>query len=379
MVLVSISGCTSISYVIQGGLGQLAIYNKEKTLKEALEDPYLAETTKEQLRWIPEIKKDIHEVMGLEATSNYGTFVDLKRKYVVWSITVAEPYLLKQKEWSFPIVGSFPYLGFFSEDTAKSWAKDYERDGKDVFVRGVSAYSSLGYFRDPVLSSMLSGKKQDLVNLLYHETLHTHFYMKNEGTFNEQVASFFGDYGEKGWIERNYGKQSAELREWEMERMDRRRFGVRLRHFSEDLKKLYMESQDLTEDQKRATKAAKFSEFQDLLAKEPWGTSLYKSSSSWITNNAALMAFLTYEDDQDVFDLLYHRCGESLAAVYAALKEFSRIYPLEVMNAGEEKTPQRVLEKILNEIKVVSGVASSFRAVASDGDCVQEIKKVRPI
>lgn len=345
-------GCSHVSYLIQAGIGQLSLYNHERPLREVIDDPRTPEKARERLKWVPVIKTFVENELSEKATNNYTTYVDLKRPYVIWSLTAAPAFEVRLKKWFFPIVGAFPYLGFFNEATAEDWARDYRSQGFDTYVRGVRAYSTLGYLRDPLLSTMLSREKRDLVNLIFHETAHSYIFIKGEGSFNEEAASFVGDYGERLWLVQNYGSRSAELNEWKNERQDRRLFGDLLRRFSDELKIFYRESSDWNPTKRTSVKEAKFAAFRVRVKTTRWmshgGTAehLEKLAAS-ITNNAALLAYLTYEDDQDVFDTLNEKCGGRLKDVLRFLKRYSSDWEKGGSSRSTDGSPQSVLRERL--------------------------------
>lgn len=324
LLVLTQTGCSTISYVLHAGAGQFALYNHERPIEEVLADLRVDKDVRDRLQWIPQIKQFVEQELGVKATTNYTTYVDLKRPYVVWALTVAQPYELKVREWSFPLVGSFPYLGFFTEEKAKSWAADAKAEQKDVYVRGVTAYSTLGYFKDPLLSSMLSKNKADLVNLIFHETTHTHFYLKNEGAFNEQAASFIGDYGERLWLVKTFGENSTQLQNWESARIDRRALGEMLRDFGKKLTAEYEVMKTLSDDQKAQQKRHLYSDFQAKLANHPWRNVRMKRTSEIFVNNAAVLASLTYEDNQEVFDLVRKACKDSLKDALSLFLAFEK-------------------------------------------------------
>src|SRR5690606_7987905 len=114
--------------------------------------------------------------------------VKLKQDSVVYVVTVSDALRLNPKVFSFPIAGSFTYIGWFSKEDAQDFGRDFERQGYDVDVRGASAYSTLGWFRDPLLSSMIR-ELPDLVNIVIHESVHATLYIKDQSYFNESLAS----------------------------------------------------------------------------------------------------------------------------------------------------------------------------------------------
>lgn len=361
--LMGFSACSHVSYLVQAGVGQLSLYNHERPLQEAIDDARTSENVRERLKWIPEIKKMVEAELGIKATKNYTTYVSLDRPYVIWSLTAADAYNLKIKEWRFPVVGAFPYLGFFKEKTAQGWAKEHDEQGLDTHIRGVTAYSTLGYLRDPLLSSMLSRRKSDLVNLIFHESTHGVIYLKGQGPFNEQIASYIGDYGERAWIERNHGKDSKELRDWHNDRLDRKRFGILLRAFAEELKNYYQASVSTAIEERRLGKVERFSAFSKRLENEPWKGAGYKRAAKMIINNASLLAFLTYEDDQHVFELLDKKCGGSVKDALSYLKNFADQwddFKQAASGDGKPATPQSVLYARLLDSTGVACLDSSL-------------------
>lgn len=351
LLVLASSGCSTLSYVWQAGKGQFALYNRERPIAEAAQDLRVSERIRKLLLEVPQIKSDVEEALGVQATSNYSTFVDIGRPNAIWVLSSAAPFELKLKSWSFPIVGSFPYLGFFSEEMAREWGSEERQSGQDVYMRGATAYSMLGYLREPLLSSMLRGRKQDLVNLIFHETLHSHVYLDGNGGFNEQIASYFGDYGELQYLEQHFGKESQEVRQWRLDREDRRKMGAVLRAFERELKETYQSSAQLSEKEKQTKKASAFSSFKKRVLSESWHSERWgKWLSEKITNNASLLAHLTYEDQQEIYELLHEKSAGDLKESLRLVKEFVNQY----FKRDLDISPQRQLEAFLKQPATVS-------------------------
>lgn len=369
-----LSGCSHIQYLWQAGLGQWAIYNHERPIDEVIADPRTSSEVREQLKWIPEIKKYVEDELGIKSTSNYTTYSDIKRPYVVWSLTSAQKYDLQLKSWSFPIVGSFPYLGFFKKEMAEEWQMKEVQNGMDTNLRGVTAYSTIGYLRDPILSSMLSKKKSDLVNLIFHESTHSEIYIKGEGSFNEQIASYIGDYGEKLWIEKTFGENSNEMKQWHEEREDRRLFGKKMVKFADDLKKLYLGIAKLNDDEKKLKKEKAFEGYRSELLDEkqtPFKTVNWKKyiSSRFIpefNNNAKLLAHLTYEDNQEVFDYLFEKCsGGDLKNIKGSLKGSLRVFK----RFAEHRSAEAANASVASERNLTKQFETWLRGQAGSSIC----------
>ncbi|HRK02108.1 MAG TPA: aminopeptidase [Oligoflexia bacterium] len=346
IVLLTTTGCSSASYLVQAGRGQLAIYNRERPLEEVIQDDRVSLSLRNQLREVPEIKAYVAKTLGVAATSNYKTFSDLKRKYAIWVLSSSARFELKLKTWSFPIVGTFPYLGFFDEEMAREWSAREQAEGQDTYVRGASAYSMLGFLREPLLSTMLQGRKEDLVNLIFHETLHSHVYLDGQGAFNEQIASYFGDYGELQYLVENFGSESEQVQIWKKNREDRRRMGALLREFERELAALYENIKNLSNAEKEQKKKLAFDLFKRRVNAVKWHrarTGEYLSER--VTNNATVLAFLTYEDEQGLYDLLHEKSKGDLAVSLRLVQEFAKHY---ASSKAAEK-PQRLLESFLRE------------------------------
>ncbi|MBI3557440.1 MAG: aminopeptidase [Deltaproteobacteria bacterium] len=341
------TGCSTAAYLVQAGIGQLSLYNHERPLQEVIDDPHTTEKVRERLKWVPEIKKMVETELGVPPTSNYTTYVQVDRPYLTWALTAAEPFELKTVMWSFPFFGAFPYLGFFKEKTAQDWAHDYQLKGYDTYVRGASAYSTLGWLRDPMVSTMLYRDKGAMVDLIFHESTHGQIYLKGQVDFNEQIASYVGDTAEKLWIERAFGKKSKERQDWDNDRTDRRLFGTMLKKFAEELKAYYASSSNASADDRRSGKESRFAAFQKQLETAPWAGRGWGRMARLVTNNAALLAFLTYEDEQALFDELDEKCGGHLKDALRYLKSFEREWDrLSSVERGKTK-PQVLLKERL--------------------------------
>lgn len=182
------TGC-QIPYLVESAWTHLKIISSKKDIEKALENPDIPEEWKAKLKLTLEIRPYIKS-LGLEITKNYRTFVDLKKPYISHLLIVAPEYSLKPKTWWFPIVGTFPYKGFHNEQKAIKASEYYSKKKYDTYIRGVTAYSTLGWFNDPLLSTMMKYPDEDLVETIIHESVHATIFIKNNVDFNEQLAVF---------------------------------------------------------------------------------------------------------------------------------------------------------------------------------------------
>lgn len=197
---------------MKSAYGQADLLRRRVPIESAFDDPAISDEHKRKLRLAVEARVFAETQLGLKPTQNYTSFVQLDRPFVTWVVSAAEKNELKTYNWRYPLVGSLPYKGFFDPESAKSEAEKIKAQGLDVYVRGVTAYSTLGWFRDPILSSMLSYKDFDLVNTIIHETVHATIYIQSEADFNERLAVFFGNKGTEAFYRKKEGEDGSTLR-----------------------------------------------------------------------------------------------------------------------------------------------------------------------
>jgi predicted aminopeptidase len=292
-----LSGCSTVSYLAQAAQGQLSLFNHERPIEEVIKDEKTPTRIKLLLAEIPSIKK-YGEANGLKPTKNYQDYVQLDRNSAVYVVSACEPLKFQSKEWGFPIVGKFPYLGFFKLDMAKDYAKDLKAEGLDVDLRGASAYSTLGWFRDPILSSMIPEGDQaygELVNVVLHESVHATLYIGGQAYFNESLAVFVADKLTVKYITEHKGPDSPQLNAYvkgntQYEDNDKYLHGV-----YEKLDALYKSPQ--TDAEKLEEKKKILDEAQTKLQ---WKREI---------NNATLIQFKEYSEGMGAFETVYKACG----------------------------------------------------------------------
>lgn len=218
LTLLLVAGCVETRYVLQAGLGQLELVGNARDVDDVMGDADTDERTRYMLQ-LAKAAMRYSRARGLSTKGNYEKYVELGRGAVVWFMAAARPLELEPMTWNFPIVGSFPYLGWFDEAEARKMARRLRADGYDVFVREVHAYSTGGWFRDPLLSTMLVGEDTahlDMVNTLFHELTHANFFVTDQATFNESVASFVGDALAGEFLIAEFGATSVDVQVYQM-------------------------------------------------------------------------------------------------------------------------------------------------------------------
>ena len=167
----------------------IRIMSKKQSISQALKNPNISEDWKKKLQLSQDIRPYIKK-LGLKITKNYQSFVNLNQDYISYLVVVAPSYSVQPKKWGFPFIGSFPYKGFYTQPKALKFAKKYKNKGLDTYTRGVTAYSTLGWFKDPLLSTMMRFTESDLIETIIHESIHATIFIPNNVSFNEQLSVF---------------------------------------------------------------------------------------------------------------------------------------------------------------------------------------------
>jgi predicted aminopeptidase len=215
LALVS-SGCLMTRYLSQAAAGQADLLSRARPIDEVVRDPNTSTRVAMLLSEIPAIK-DYGRSYGLSVRRNYTHYVNVGRPGVVWFVGAADPLQFKPRKWCFPIVGCFAGLGWFDEDDAVKHKLELEAMGYDAIVRPAGAYSTGGWFPDPVLSTMLGGGDDafpELVNVVLHESVHATVLVPDQPFFNESFATYVADTLTDHWIDERFGPGSPEELAW---------------------------------------------------------------------------------------------------------------------------------------------------------------------
>jgi len=302
------AGCTPVTYLAQAGAGQVEIGWKAEPIREVVKDRDTPPRLR-RLLWSVAAIKRFGERHGLRPTDSYATYTALDRPVAAWVVSACAPLAFEPKTWSFPVVGSVPYLGWFDEGRARAFAADLRREGWDVDVRGAAAYSTLGWFQDPVLSTMIPDGDEalgDLANTVLHESVHATFYVGGQSVLNESVANFIGDRLAERWLAEESGASAAERQAYqEMNEKAARRAAAKQEAYRA-LSRLYASARPAPEKlaEKRRVLAALERAVE---AKRP-------------INNASLAQFKAYNAGMAELEALLAACGQSFPRMLSALQ-----------------------------------------------------------
>ena len=290
---------------------QTKLVQSRQPLERALRSDRLTDGQKAKLRLVQETKKFAESALGLKKSSNYTSFVQLDEPYVTYLVQAAYPNELKPYLWKFPFVGEVPYKGYFKKSLAEQEARQLAADHYDIYTRGVAAYSTLGWFQDSVLSSMLRYEDYDLVELIIHETVHTTLFIKSAAEFNERMATFLGHQGMLLYYKSLGEAGTAQIKKAEDDGHDQKLFSAFLTREVEDLKKWYESHKTALTP---ASKAARMKDIQNKFTAElrpKMKTKIYEEFEKKELNNAILLAYRTYEYSLEDFDKLHaHFAGD---------------------------------------------------------------------
>jgi predicted aminopeptidase len=287
-----LSGC-AMPYYWQAIGGQIDLLRKREPIETIVADENRSTALREELRTVAALREFAVTALELPDNDSYTTYVDLGRPYVVWNVVAAERFSVMPLQWCFPFAGCVSYRGYFDRADAEKFANRLAEQGYDTYSAGSGAYSTLGYFDDPVLNTMLGGDVAGLAGALFHELAHQKLYVKDDSELSEAFATAVEEHGVELWL-MEHGESLA-LERYRMRVQRRVEFAALVAAQQTRLQAIYAaQSDDAT---KLEAKAQAFLTMQSeyLGFKERWGgTTEYDGWLSPPLNNATLAAIATY-------------------------------------------------------------------------------------
>lgn len=320
LAILQIEGC----YYMQAVRGQLHVMNSRQPIPEVLADEASPDDLKQRLAIVQEARNFAVAALLLPDNDSYRSYADLGRDYVVWNVFAAPEFSLEPETWCFPVAGCVAYRGYFAEDAARKKAESLSDDGFDVAVGGVSAYSTLGKFSDPVLNTMMRWSDVQLVSTIFHELAHQKLYVKGDTAFNESFATAVADIGIERWLnehgELSGADQLADDREL------RRAMMALVDVAKAALTELY--SSAVHDDLKRSRKRELLADLSADVARliEESGS----SAGNWLSvplNNARLASIGLYEGRQAAFKAMLRNCNGVLECFYEETETLAELDP----------------------------------------------------
>lgn len=323
LLLPLLAGCTTISYYWQGVRGQLDLLERARPISTVLattEDPAL----KRKLERVLAIRDYASRELALPDNPSYRSYTDLGRRFVLWNVFAAPELSLEARQWCFPVAGCVSYRGYFDEAAARAEASNLGATGDDVYVGGVPAYSTLGYFNDPMLSTVIRYPDTEVARLIFHELAHQVAYAKDDTVFNESFAVSVEEEGIARWLA--VQNDPALTAQFNASQRYREGFRTLIDRTRAELVALYASPASVEE--KRTGKAAAFASMRaayDAMKKEWGGFAAYDGWFAQGPNNASLAAVGLYSQKVPEFHALLAADGGDLPRFYAQVKMLARL------------------------------------------------------
>lgn len=307
-----ILGSCQLPYLVSSTNGHLKLLLSRQSVHSALNDPALPSQTKRAILLSQEVLRFAQQDLHLKRTSSYQHFAQLDREYVTWLLTAAPQNELTPYRWSIPLLGQFPYLGFYSIEQANKEKQRLKEKGYDTYVRGVRAYSTLGWLSDPLLSSMTSMPEDSFVETILHECIHANIWIKGNVEFNERLAVFLADIATDEFYRKNGKPRKPTSIESQM------KFSKFLSSEIRALEDFYKANPSLTPEQRDF----QFMKIHQNYKNEFRNLDEYKWFEKLELNNAVLVSLQVYLKDLSVFYKSYERFQTKNKTHENALKNY---------------------------------------------------------
>jgi predicted aminopeptidase len=322
--LACLQGCATTAYYWQAMRGHFDVMLRSKPIEEALARPDLPAPLRERLSRVLVMRSFASRELALPDNGSYRSYADLERPFVLWNVFVAPEFSVEPRQSCFLFAGCVQYRGFYSESEARRYAAQAKQEGYDVFVGGVPAYSTLGYFDDPVLNTFVRAAEPEVARLIFHELAHQVLYVKNDTVFNESFAAAVEEEGLRRWLDRE--GNAAQRDAWASYQLRRRDFIALITDYRERLARFY--SQPMSDADKRAGKERLFEDMRrDYQAlKASWGGfSGYDRYFNQELNNALLAVTAAYSRWVPSFTAMIQRDGGDMQAFYRDARALSAL------------------------------------------------------
>jgi len=306
-------------YLIRQVSGGVELLAGAEPVDRAQNDERIPAVEREELKAFKQLL-DFASDEGLSTGDSYTSYVRIGDRPLVYVLSASPPDRLLLLTWSFPIVGEVPYKGFFDLDAAQRQKKVLQDAGFETLLGGASAFSSLGWYSDPIISSFLVGDIGERVDLILHELTHKSFFIVDDMRFNESLASFVANKLTLRYLRCINGKDSPELLIYEKSMRDKERFMGHLRRAE---KKLQLAFESESKEERLVAREAIFANLKEMLGKESFETGFYRSWGETVWNIPMIMAFDLYRGERHLLEEAWHRSGESLPEFFEGLQRLA--------------------------------------------------------
>lgn len=331
-----LAGCETLGYYGQAISGQLHILSSRRAISTLIAAPGTEPQLRARLQNVESMRVFARDELQLPLGRQFSGYVDLGRPYVVWNVFAAPEFSLEPLTWCFPVAGCVAYRGYFNESRARTYAEGLQAQGNDVYVGGVTAYSTLGWFADPVLNTVLQREPWQLASLIFHELAHQVVYLPGDTTFNESFATLVEQVGLARWLRatQESGQADAMLEQVEQDLLRREQFVALVQRTVAELRLLYASGAEHA--RLRALKQHRLEQLRDEYAalKQAWGG--FAGYDAWFAqplNNAQLLTVATYNAQVPGFRRVLDSCAQDLSCFYAEARRLAAL-PAELRSAA---------------------------------------------
>jgi predicted aminopeptidase len=341
-IALAASGCSNVGYYVQSVSGQFDIWRRERPIDQMLADPSTPAPLRDKLAKVLEMRRFASAELGLPNDGSYTRYADLERQFVVWNVFATPEFAMRPLQWCFPFAGCVSYRGYFAQGDAERFAATLAAEGNDVFVGGVPAYSTLGWFADPVLNTFIHYPDHRIARLIFHELSHREVYAPGDTVFNESFAVVVEQVGVARWLARHGTER--ERAAFEREQGYRRDFIDLVQRYHRRLSELYGSGLDVDAMRRRKNEAIDEMLHEYGRLKEQWGG--FKGYDPWFArrpNNAQIASVSIYTRLVPAFQALLRREQNDLPRFYAAARTLAAL-PKDERAAALEQLQRAALE-----------------------------------
>jgi len=317
-----LASCSTLNYYTQAATGQIELLSDARPIDDWIADPGTSTKLRHRLETARQIRRYAVSEMALPDNNSYKNYAALKRQYVLWNIVATPELSLHPLQWCFPVAGCVNYRGYYDKDAAMAYAQELRAQGDDVEVGGVAAYSTLGWFNDPLISTFINYPDAELARMIFHELAHQVVYVAGDSQFNESFASTVEEVGVERWMDRfGNGAMRDSYARYKSRKKDFLTLLLKYRKLLEQNYALV----DRKDAEKRAVKVRLFQELKDeyQVLKGNWGGYAgYDKFFEQPLSNAHLASIATYEDYVPAFRAMLQRDG-SFPAFYKSVRQLA--------------------------------------------------------
>ena len=347
VILVALlGGCANLAFYAQAVNGHVDLMRRAQPIHAIIADPNADADLKRTLSTVARVRAFASTALGLPDNRSYTQYADLERPYAVWNVVATPELSTRLKEWCFVQAGCVNYRGFFSQARAEDYARQLAAEGYDVHVSGVPAYSTLGWFNDPVLNTFIHHSELELARLIFHELAHQVVFVPGDTVFNESFATLVEQEGVRRWLAHN--NAAAEYARYQARHAHQAAFNTLILHHRRRLDALF--DTDMDDARKRAGKARIFDDLHAQFELLKTGRAGFNRFDAWFAqplNNARLARVSIYTQLLPAFQALLAQQDGDMNRFFDAVKKIGQLSKTERLHALQRIAEQDGREAVI--------------------------------